>query len=219
VCEVDAIVGAVMKSLEAAGVADNTLVLFTSDNGSPARAGDPHLRGRDWHQLKATIRKFNHNPNAPWRGMKGDIFEGGHRVPYVVRWPGHVPPGTTNDQLVGLIDTMRTIANLVDADLPEGAAPDAVDLTPTWLDSSVQVRQDLVHHSVKGMFAIRSGDWKMIDGVGAGGWTEVPKSPHQPNQQLYNLADDPQETKNLIEHHPKVAAELNARLEKIKAGR
>lgn len=213
VAEVDAVLGAVMDALQRSGAADNTLLIFTSDNGSPARAGDPHLRGKDWAATGAVIRMFGHNPNAPLRGMKADVFEGGHRVPLVVRWPGQVKAGTTNHQIVCLVDWMATIAAIVGHKLPDDAAEDSYDLGPTLRDPSRAVREDVVHHSGGGMFAIRRGEWKLIVGRGSGGWTRVKAAEEDPPAQLYHLTDDPQEQNNLYNQWPEIVRQLTERLE------
>ena len=214
VAEVDGIVGAVIDALERSGAADNTLLIFTSDNGSPARAGDPHIRGKDWAATGAVTRMFGHNPNAPLRGMKADIFEGGHRVPLVVRWPGQVEAGSTNRQIVCLVDWMATVAAIVGHELPEDSAEDSYDLLPTLRDPSRAVRSDVVHHSGGGMFAIRRGDWKLIVGRGSGGWTSVKAAKEDPPGQLYHLTDDPQEQDNLYNQRPEIVRQLTERLER-----
>lgn len=216
VAEVDGVVGSVMGALKRSGTADNTLLIFTSDNGSPARAGDPHIRGKDWAATGAVSRMFGHNPNAPLRGMKADIFEGGHRVPLVVRWPGEVAAGSTNRQIVCLVDWMATIAGIVGHKLPDGAAEDSYDLGPTLRDPSRAVRRDVVHHSAGGMFAIRQGDWKLIAGRGSGGWTRVKAAKEDPPGQLYHLADDPQEQDNLYNQRPEIVRRLTERLQRYR---
>jgi len=216
VAEVDGVVGAVIDALERSGAADNTLLIFTSDNGSPARAGDPHIRGKDWAASGAVTRMFGHNPNAPLRGMKADIFEGGHRVPLVVRWPGQVEAGSTNRQIVCLVDWAATIAGIVGHELPDDAAEDSYDLGPTLRDPSRAVREDVVHHSGNGMFALRQGDWKLIAGRGSGGWTRVKITKEDPPGQLYHLADDPLEQDNLYNQRPEIVRQLTERLERCR---
>jgi arylsulfatase A len=217
VCEIDALVGAVLGALESAGVADETIVIFTSDNGSPARAGDQHIRDPEWARVGAVVRMFGHNPSGPWRGTKADIFEGGHRVPFIVRWPGRVPAGSVNDQLVGSIDLMATLADAVGLDLGADAAPDSVSLLPTLTDPGVGVRDQLVTHSSGGRFAIRRGEWKFIDAKGSGGWTRVELGPNAPAGQLYNLTNDPGETSNLYTTETERVADLRAALERAKS--
>ncbi len=215
--QVDAVVGSVVATLERLAIADRTLVIVTSDNGSPARAGDPHIRSNKHHATNAVLRMYGHNPNAPWRGMKADIFEGGHRVPMIVRWPGRVKAGSVNRQTVCLVDTIATVAQVIGCELPDDAAEDSFSLLPTWRDPTKAVRSDLVHHSGNGAFAVRAGDWKLIAGHGSGGWTRVPKKKGDPPGQLYNLAADPGETKNLYRDKPEVVARLQKVLERYRS--
>lgn len=184
VCYVDAIVGQVTQALQEADLAEQTLVLFTSDNGSYAPAAGGHL------------------PNGPLRGRKGEIYEGGHRVPMIVRWPGKVTAGGVNDQLVGLNDLLATVAALARQPLPAGAGEDSVNLLPTLFDSSAVVRQRLVHHSAAGEFALRDGRWKLIPAT----------------QQLFDMQSDPQEQHNLWAEQPAVVARLAAQLREIQQG-
>ncbi len=216
VAEVDGIVGAVTKTLNRAGLAENTLVVFTSDNGSPARAGDSHLRDKQWAETGAVERMFDHHPNAPWRGMKADIFEGGHRVPLIVRWPGVVPAGKANSQLVCLVDWLATVAAIVGQELPDTAAEDSFNLLPTLRNPAEIARNDLIHHSGGGMLALRLGNWKLIAGKGSGGWTRVKSSNSDPAGQLYNLATDPEEKNNRYAQEPEIVAGMTGLLNKYK---
>jgi arylsulfatase A-like enzyme len=142
------------------------MVLVTSDNGA---------------RNMQSITSMGHFPNGPWSGSKGSIYEAGHRVPFVVRWPGHIPPGTVSDETICLTDIMATCAAIVDFDLPRSAAEDSYDLSPVLMgaDRSEPLREATVHHSTKGVFAIRQGHWKLIDGGGSGAdfdpdrWTEI----------------------------------------------
>ena len=164
--QVDDIVGQVRRALAESGLAENTLLVFASDNGSMA----PPEKG--------------HRPNGPLRGKKGDIWEGGHRVPFLACWPGKVKGGSVNHQLVGVNDVMATIAEIVGHELPDDAAEDSVSILPTLLDSANPVRRSLVHHSYKGAFAVREGAWKLI------------LDKEQTPKELYNLAHDLAETDN-----------------------
>ncbi|BDS07014.1 arylsulfatase [Oceaniferula spumae] len=181
---VDAIVGQVDKALAKAGLAENTLVIFTSDNGSFAP------------------RKNGHSPNGALRGKKGSIYEGGHRVPFIVRWPDKIKPGSVNGQLVGVNDLMATVAAIVGHSLPDDAAEDSVNFLPTLLDATKAVRQDLVAHSANGEFALRDGDWKLISNA------------RRKPTQLYHLGNDPAESKNLIAAEKEVVARFAAKLER-----
>jgi arylsulfatase A-like enzyme len=205
--QVDATVGSVLAALDRLKLADHTLVLFTSDNGAPWTADD--------------IKKFGHRSNASWRGQKADIWEAGHRVPFVVRWPGKIKPGSTSDQTICLTDLMATCAAVAEAKLPDNAGEDSVSFLPALSGDKLAkpLREATVHHSGSGLFAIRQGEWKLIDGLGSGGFsaprTEKPQ-PGGPTGQLYNLTDDPEEQKNLYGEKPEIVAKLKALLQQYK---
>ncbi|MBI1901052.1 MAG: arylsulfatase [Planctomycetia bacterium] len=205
--QVDDAVGQVLRTLDRLKVRDSTLVIFTSDNGA--------------HWLPSDIEEWGHRANFPWRGQKSDAFEGGHRVPFVVRWPGHVEPGTTSTQLACHTDILATVAEVVGEKLPSDAAEDSYSLLPALTGSGGGARREaVVHHSGDGMFAIRQGDWKLIEGLGSGGFTQ-PKTekpqPGGPTGQLYNLKDGPGETKNLFLDRPEVVAKLQAMLDRYRS--
>lgn len=205
VMETDDSVGQVLAALERAGIAERTLVVFTSDNGFSPQAGT------------AALEQLGHFPSAGFRGYKTDIWEGGHRVPFLVRWPGRVPAGRTTDALICLNDLMATLAALVGAPLPANAAEDSVSFLPVLRDPAAPGRTELVHHSIDGSFALRSGAWKLAFTSGSGGWS--PGETGAPLQ-LYHLAADPAEKENLAAREPAVVAGLTARLaEIIRAGR
>ncbi len=208
VMETDACVGTILDALERKGLANQTLVVFASDNGCSPEANFPELRAR------------GHDPNAHLRGAKADIFEGGHRVPFMVRWPGRVKPGTTCAQLVGLHDFFATCADIVGIPLPPTAAEDSVSLLPALEGRAGQpLHEALVHHSINGSFAIRRGHWKLILGADSGDWSSPqPGSAaveRSPSPQLYDLANDRAEKHNVAASHPEVVAELTQLLKKI----
>jgi len=210
VMETDARVGEVIEALDRNGVAGNTLVIFTSDNGCSPEARYPELLAK------------GHNPSAPFRGAKADIFEGGHRVPFLVRWPGRVKPGTTSDQLICLNDLFATCADLLGAKLPDNAAEDSASLLPVLEGRAIgPIRDALVHHSINGSFAIRQGGWKLGLCADSGGWSVPrPGSPQMkslPAPQLYDLSSDMGETNNVAAAHPEIVARLTALLEKYVA--
>ncbi|MBE0652441.1 MAG: arylsulfatase [Bacteroidales bacterium] len=225
--QTDFTLGEIMKALERNGLRKNTLVIFTSDNGSPGRAGDRHLNGTDFHDLGSVITKFNHNPNAPWRGMKADLWEGGHRVPFVVSWPGEFPENSISGEPICAVDIMASIAKIVNYKLPQDAAEDSYDISGLFLGENLgieagqePVREALIHHSMDGSFAIRKGKWKMIPSLGSRGWT-IPRSVDAEGSeikgQLYDMEKDPEEKDNLWMEHPEVTEELNTLLEKYKS--
>ena len=152
--ELDYVVGELMATLDKLGVADNTLVIFTSDNG-PETLSVIHMRG-----------DHDHDGARPWRGMKRDQWEGGHRVPFIVRWPGKVKPGATSDQLTSLTDVMATCAAIVDAQLPKDAAEDSFNMLPAYLGKDAEpIRPYLLQQAFGGAryLAIRKGNWKYLD--------------------------------------------------------
>ena len=203
VTQVDAAIGSVLETLERTGSYENTLVFVTSDNGA--------------HWLPSDIQAYGHRANANLRGQKADIWEGGHRVPLVARWPGHITPGSSSDETVCLADLLATVADIVGATTPEDAGEDSYSILPVLLGKSFESppREATVHHSLNGMFAIRQGPWKLILGRGSGGFSEpvaVEPAPGEPEGQLYNLVDDPGETTNLYLDRPDIVDSLGTLL-------
>ncbi len=210
VMETDDQVGRVLDALARHGVADNTLVFLASDNGCSPSAG--------WEELVAA----GHHPSGPYRGHKADIFEGGHRVPFFVRWPGHVQPGTYSSQLICLTDFMATVADLLGVSIPLQAGEDSISFLPALLGrSDPHARPSVVHHSINGSFAVREGSWKLALTPGSGGWSEprpnTPAAAQLPPFQLYDLAADPGETNNLEARHPEIVSRLMRQLERCVA--
>ncbi|MAS95722.1 MAG: hypothetical protein CMO55_21175 [Verrucomicrobiales bacterium] len=196
----DAALGTILKALDETGVADNTLVLYTSDNGGlfhwwDFRAADDGGKApvskRGEHN-----REFAHQSNADWRGTKADIWEGGHRVPFLIRWPEKAAGGQVCDSLVELTDMYATIAEIVGEEEKGTSGMDSFSMLPILTgEISARTRPFAVHHSVHGMFAVRKDDWKMIEGRGSGGFTKPNRFKEtEPAGQLYNLENDPQET-------------------------
>jgi arylsulfatase A-like enzyme len=205
VVQVDATVGQVLGALVRANLGDNTLVIFTSDNGA--------------HWLPTDIEQWRHRANGRWRGQKADIWEGGHRIPFIARWPGKVSAGTTRNDLVCLTDLFATVAAIVDVPVPPDAAEDSFNLLPALLGRTLQapIREAIVHHANDGTFAIRQGPWKLALALGSRGFSDpreiVPK-PGEAEGQLYNLEDDPGEQRNLWLQNPQIVARLTALLKK-----
>jgi arylsulfatase A-like enzyme len=204
VAQVDDTVGQVLRALDEAKIAENTLVVLTSDNGADWKISDKE--------------QFAHRSNASWRGEKADVWEGGHRIPFLVRWPGKIRAGTVSAETGCLTDFMATAAEIVDFTLPQDAAEDSVSLLPGYLGRKAKpIREAVVHHSADGMFAIRQGPWKLALGLGSGGFSPPKREQPQPGGpagQLYNLAEDPGETRNLYLEHPDIVTRLTALLEK-----
>jgi arylsulfatase A len=193
VMETDWSVGQVLKAIDDAGLRENTLVIFTSDNGCAPYIGV--------HKLEAA----GHYPSAQFRGYKSDVWDGGHRVPFLARWPGKIKPDSQCDQIAGLFDLMATCADILGARLPADAGEDSVSLLPAFLGNATRpLHEDnaIVNHSGgNGRFAIRQGDWKLELCPGSGGWGQ-PGDPEAlkeglPSIQLYNLHDDVGEKTNL----------------------
>jgi len=214
--QLDHIVGELMATLEKLGVADNTLVLFTSDNG-PETTSVVHMRA-----------DYAHDGARPWRGVKRDNWEGGHRVPFIARWPGHIAPGSTSAQTICLTDLMATCAAITGTTLPDNAAEDSFNLLPVLLgkDGGKPVREYTLHQTISLALAIRQGPWKYLDHRGSGGngydngemkpFALPDAAPTAPGQ-LYNLATDPDQTNNLYFKEPETVAKLKALLESSKA--
>jgi arylsulfatase A len=201
VMETDAVVGRVLDALEKSGAAENTLVIFTSDNGCA-----PYIGVKD-------LETMGHYPSGPLRGYKADAWEGGHRVPFIVRWPGTVKPGSLCHQLVYQADFLRTFADVFGVKLPDNAGEDSFSLLPLLKGDDKAIRENAVSASIHGTPAVRSGSWKYIPAPGSGGWgTGGDQS--QPVQ-LYNLADDISESKNLAAAMPEKVAEMKALMEKL----
>jgi len=204
--ETDAAVGQVLDALDRLQLTDSTLVLFTVDNGASPEA--------DFQQLAAA----GHHPSGPYRGHKADLFEGGHRVPFVVRWPGVVPRGTTYPHLASLIDVFATVADITRTTTPASAGEDSVSLLPALRgDVRTPVRTTLVNHSIDGSFAIRDGQWKLLLTPDSGGWSAPrpgsPEAKDLPAVQLYDLAADPGERTNLEAKHPERVARMREMLD------
>lgn len=201
----DAAVGAVLDALRAHGLEKDTLVIFTSDNGCSPQA--------DF----SALAKLGHNPNHHFRGHKADIFEGGHRVPFIVRYPGKVKPGSKADRLICLTDIYATCAEIIGAKVPEDAAEDSFGFTSVWGDAmDAPTRENMVVQSVDGSFAVREGKWKLCLCAGSGGWSAPQPGKAEaglPPVQLYNLATDIGEKMNLQDRHPEVISRLTKQLE------
>jgi arylsulfatase A-like enzyme len=208
---VDWMVGEIDAALDRYGWVENTLIIVTSDNG--ARATDFH--GRD----------YGHKSCGDLRGQKADIWDGGHREPFIARWPGIIQPDSTTDQLICLGDLIATCADIVGAQVEEDAAEDSFSFLPalTGQQNNAPTRKTIVHHSGDGMFSIRDGQWKLILGRGSGGFSEprrIDPGPGEPQGQLYNMQQDFQETHNLWNDQSQIVERLtNILNETIIAGR
>jgi arylsulfatase A-like enzyme len=210
VMETDAEVGRLLRALDEQGIAENTLIVFTSDNGCSPSANYPELLAK------------GHNPSGKYRGNKADVYEGGHRVPFMVRWPARVKGGQTTKQLACLTDFVATVAEIHGVTLPENAAEDSFSFLPTLLGQAAKgpQRDTLVSHSIGGYFAVREGPWKLCFCPGSGGWSE-PRPGNEPAGsppiQLFNLDEDLGEARTLQADHPEIVAKLTKKLETLAA--
>jgi arylsulfatase A len=200
VTQVDSTVGSLLSILAERGLAENTLVVFTSDNGA--------------HWLPDEMSRTGHRANGPWRGQKSDAWEGGHRMPLLVRWPGRILAGGTSRALVSLTDMMATFAALTGQTLPRDAGEDSTNFLPVLLGKSREARDSILSHSINGVFAVRSDRWKLIESRGSGGWS--PGETSEPAQ-LYDLQNDPGETINQFSRRPAIVARLRRQLSEWQA--
>lgn len=204
VVEVDNAVGKILKALDEKNIVENTLIIFTSDNGS--------------HWMKSDIDSFQHHANYIFSGMKSDVWEGGHRVPFLARWPEKIKPNSNSKEVICLTDLMATCAAITDQKLPEKAGEDSYNILPALFNENLEnpIRDYTIHHSISGKFAIRKGKWKYINTKGSGGWSQKGKE-IDPNGQLYDMENDPSEKRNLIEENPDIVTELSSILKEYES--
>ncbi len=197
VMTVDDAVGQILETLDALGINDNTLIIVTSDNGAHWNASDK--------------QQFEHRANYIYRGQKADIYEGGHRVPYIARYPNKIPAETRSNQILCTTDFMATLAGLLDVPLPDGVAEDSYNLWSAHIGEKIegQIRDYTIHHSLDGLYAIRIGGWKLAETLGSGGFTQPKRlSGDNVRGSLYNLKEDPSEKLNLYNDEPELVAEM-----------
>lgn len=210
VAETDWSVGEVLKAIDRNGLKDNTIVIFSADNGTS--------RAADFDFLKSK----GHFPSGELKGAKSDLWEGGHRVPFVVRWPNKIEAGSSNDQLICLTDVFATLADYFSIEIPANAGEDSISFLSILMgEDTKNPRKNIVHHSLFGRFAIREENWKLILSPGSGGWSSPDDIKATQNNfpwlQLYNLKTDIGEEYNLIDKYPEKAKYLIDLLEKIVA--
>lgn len=204
---VDDAVGSVVKALEKSGKMDNTLIIVTSDNGA--------------HWTPVDKENYAHRANYSYKGQKADIYEGGHRVPFIAKWKGVIPEGHQSDETMCTTDLLATMAGLLNKPLPNNIAEDSYNLWPAYLGKAEsRIREATVHHSLYGVFAIRKGKWKYTAHLGSGGFsnpnTVEPKKDAAPGT-LYDMENDPQERYNLYTEYPEVVKDLKQLLARYKA--
>jgi arylsulfatase A len=205
--EVDSYVQQVLSALEENGFRNNTLVIFASDNGA--------------YWKPDFIEKFSHRSNYSFRGMKSDAWEGGHHIPFIVRWPGQVKAGSRCDETICLTDFFDTVRELNGITDKQSRPVDSYSILPLLLKKKTSVnRPPVIHHSGSGKFAIRDKEWKFIEGLGSGGFSE-PKNPQpgpgDPAGQLYNLKNDPKEKENLWFKLPEQVEIMQQKLDQIRS--
>lgn len=201
---VDAEIGKILSAADNAGMTDETLVIFTSDNGPV------------WYDKDK--ERFDHDSQGGLRGMKGDAYEAGHRVPFIMRWPDIIDGGSESAQTISFTDLMATFADILDKDLPQDAGEDSFSLLPVLTGAQPEnesVRPPVVSVTSRGVRSIQTKEWKLIETLGSGGFTSpgyIEPEPGGPEGQLYNLLEDPGETTNLWSEHPDVVEQLKLRL-------
>lgn len=204
---VDWVVGQIIDELEHLGLTENTLIIITSDNGARATCFD----GED----------YGHKSNGPWRGQKGDIWEGGHREPLIARWPNYISPNLISKESLCLVDFFAAFAALLNLPTPNGVAEDSFNMLPALLGKkqAKPIRDSIIHHSFKGIFSIRHENWKLVKGLGSRGFTFptkiIPKK-GEPKGQLYDLEKDPEEKNNLWNDKTEIVDLLKDLLNQIK---
>lgn len=217
VMQTDAVVGEVLRAVDAGRAADDTLVIFTSDNGCAPYIGLDHEAERPKQWRIRELEAEGHFASGPYRGYKPDIWEGGHRVPSIARWPGVVQGGSRSAEVVCLTDLMATGAEITGFALPANSGEDSVSMLPALQGRSTgRLREATVHHSIDGKFAIRQGRWKLAPCPGSGGWTEptdeTAAAQGLPLVQLYDLEKDPGERVNLAPANAKETERLKGLL-------
>ena len=202
VMQIDHRVGRLNRLMDKLGISDNTIVIFTSDNGCSPEAKFEVLEAK------------GHNPSGIFRGHKADIFEGGHRVPFIVKWPRKIQAGLVSKKTICTTDLIATCADILGKKLAENEGEDSFSMLPVFAKTTENnyQRSFTIHHSINGSFAIRKGAHKLIFCPGSGGWSFPRPSKKDiqglPKFQLYNLEEDPEEKNNLYSQYPKIENEL-----------
>ncbi|MDO6736285.1 arylsulfatase [Wenyingzhuangia sp. 2_MG-2023] len=205
VMQTDDVIGKIVNAVDEMGLTENTIIIVTSDNGCSKHAG-----------ISDMIQK-GHYPSGKFRGSKADLWEGGHRVPFIVRWPKEVTAGTKSNETICLTDFFSTMSEITKQNIPNGFAEDSYSFLPALKGKKIiSNRKGIIHHSVSGHFAYRQGKWKLLLAKGSGGWSSPRENEAKtaPKVQLYNLENDPGETTNLYKKHPEIVEKL---LEQLKS--
>jgi arylsulfatase A-like enzyme len=207
VAQVDDAVGQILNVVNNTGVSEKTLIIFTSDNGPV------------WYP--EDVERFGHSSTNIFRGMKGDAYEGGHRMPFITKWPGKIKPGSKSNETICFTDMLATFAAITNTQLSTNEGEDSFNILPIMLGEKrdIPIREATVLQSSRGYLAIRQGDWKLIPGLGSGGFTKPAKiepETGQPKGQLYNLKTDPSEKTNLWTEKPELVDRLTTILDRYK---
>ncbi len=210
VMQVDDVVRQIRETLKKQGISENTMIVFTSDNGCSPKANFKELA------------KVDHDPSYEYQGMKSDLYEGGHRVPFIVEWPNKALKNVVDSTVICTTDFFATCATITGYKTKDDEGEDSFSMLPLLTgEGKTEIRDVIVHHSVDGSFAITQGDWKLLVAKGSGGWSYPSnwqinnQKLDLPEMQLYNLKDDIGETKNLITEKPEKAIELKNVLKKL----
>lgn len=207
VMQTDAVIGEITEAIDNQGFGGDTLIIVTSDNGCSARRAN-----------SSNLEKHGHFVSAQFRGSKADLWDGGHRIPFIVRWKNGIKAGSQSDQTICLTDLMATAAELSGTQVPDGAGEDSVSFLPALQGKQIEsTRNGVIHHSIDGCFAYRQGKWKLLLARGSGGWTAPNERAairaRAPVAQLYDMKQDPGETTNLYAAQPEVVERLLKLLE------
>ena len=202
--EMDHYIGKLLRTVDSLGISENTLIIFTSDNGPT------NMDGENYTGEVGSILEYGHNSSGILRGLKSDSWEAGHRVPFIAKWPGRIPKNTKSNSLISLSDMMSTFAEITEYQLPDSVAEDSYSILPLLSGKEERVRKDLIVQSGNGILSLIDGDWKLIMSSGGGGmWSkkgELPKFDPNSNRwinvQLYDLDSDLEETTNLCDQYP-----------------
>jgi arylsulfatase A len=204
--DLDQTVGRVLKVLDEKHMTNNTLLIFSSDNGGDI--DNPHT------MVANDAQKLGLEVNGPWRGGKHSQYQGGFRVPFIIRWPGKIPANSVCDETTCLVDILASFAALFNVPLTANDAPDSCNLLPAWLGQKVDhpLRKDMILHSASGAFTFREGPWKYIEETNG----TMHKKPVHTEAELFNLTNDPAEKNNVISEHPDLAQKFSQLLEKYR---
>ena len=217
VAQVDWTVGQIVDAIDKSGKGENTLVVYTSDNGSYMRKYDEDVASDHVDDVQVQgFRGSNHRANGPLRGTKADVWEAGHRVPFLARWPKQIQAGSQCERTSCLTDLYATFAEILGIELTNNEAEDSISMLSSLKGGSTVRSAPVINHSARGMFAIRDGSWKLVLGNGSGGRQAPRGKPFEKPYELYDLSDDIAETHNVAAQNRDVVERLTKQLELIR---